>query len=74
MSVRPDGTGLHTITRTGGLITQSAWSPNGARVSYFSDGPRPFGSSPRPGLWTAGPDGNTPELVVHGRDIAYVDW
>lgn len=73
-SVRPDGTGLRTELRTGGLDDDAAWSPDGRRIALYSDGPRPLGAEPRPGLWTVRPGGGDRALVVPGRAIAYVDW
>lgn len=73
-SVRPDGTDLRRFVRTPELDVMPAWSPDGSRVAFYSDGPRPFGAAPQPGLWTVGPRGGAPQLVVRDRRIAYVDW
>jgi TolB protein len=74
MSVRPDGTGLRRVVRTPELDLAPAWAPDGLRVALYSDGPRPFGATPRPGLWTVGAGGRAAQLVVRDRSIAYVDW
>ncbi len=73
-SIKPDGTGLRSVMTTRNLDLSPAWSPNGRRLALYSDGPRAFGASPRPGLWTVGARGGSPELGVHDRTIAYVDW
>jgi Tol biopolymer transport system component len=73
-SIKPDGAGLRSVMTTRELDLTPAWSPNGRRLALYSDGPRAFGPSPAPGLWTVGAGGGTPELVVHDRTIAYVDW
>lgn len=73
-SIRSDGTGLRRIVRTPELDVMPAWSPDGSRIAFYSDGPRPFGGAPQPGLWTVGPRGGAPQLVVRDRSIAYVDW
>ncbi len=74
LSIRPDGTGLRRLAHTPALDTTPAWSPDGRRIAMYSDGPRPFGAAPQPGLWTVGPRGGAPQLVVRDRSIAYVDW
>lgn len=73
-SIRPDGTDLRRFVRTPELDVMPSWSPDGSRVAFYSDGPRPFGAAPQPGLWTVGPRGGAPRLVVRDRSIAYVDW
>lgn len=72
--VRPDGSRVLTILRTAGVDASPAWSPEGKVVAVYSDGPRPFGRTPRPGLWTVGQLGGRARLVVPDRAIAYVDW
>ena len=74
LSVRLDGTGLRQLIDTPGLDLDAAWSPSGARLAFYSDGPHPYGSSPQPGLWISGPQGQDPHVVLRDRTIAYVDW
>jgi Tol biopolymer transport system component len=73
-SIRPDGTGLRRVVATGELDLSPAWSPDGGRLAVYSDGRRPFGATPSPGLWTVGRHGGSTQLVVRARTIAYVDW
>ena len=73
-SVKPDGTGLRSISTTPEFDLTPAWSPDGSRVALYSDGSLPFGATPTPGLWTVGPRGGARELVQRDRTIAYVDW
>lgn len=74
MSVKPDGTGLLEVMGTRDVDISPAWSPKGLRVALYSDGTKPFGASKGAGLWTVGPRGGSPELIVRDRSIAYVDW
>jgi Tol biopolymer transport system component len=74
LSVRLDGTGLRELVNTPALDLKAAWSPRGARLAFYSDGPHPYGSSPQPGLWISGAQGQDPHVVLRDRTIAYVDW
>ena len=74
LSVRPDGSDRRLLAHTRQLDTSPAWSPNGHRVAYYSDGPKPFGRTPQPGLWIARANGDRPKLVTASRAISYVDW
>ena len=68
------GTDLRVLHRTAGVDHGGTWAPSGARLALFSDGPNPFGSRPRPGLWTVGPRGQDPQWVVRDRTITDIDW
>jgi TolB protein len=74
LSIRPDGSDRRLLAHTRQLDNSPAWSPNGHRVAYYSDGPKPFGRRPQPGLWIARANGDRPKLVTATRTISYVDW
>jgi dipeptidyl aminopeptidase/acylaminoacyl peptidase len=73
---RPYGTNSFKLLRTGGVDASPSWSSDGSRLAAYSDGSKPFGAAPHPGLWTtgkwAGP--RQRELVVPGRAITEVAW
>jgi TolB protein len=74
VSITTHGTDLRVLRDTGDVDHGSAWSPSGHRLALFSDGPRPFGATPRPGLWTIGPDGVDAQWVLRDKSILDVDW
>ena len=71
--IHPDGSGAFELDRRG-IEAGWVWSPRGTRLAAYSDGPRPTGPNPQPGLWTMGPRGGDRHLVVTGRTISDVDW
>ncbi|MGH3659535.1 MAG: hypothetical protein ACRDUA_23045, partial [Micromonosporaceae bacterium] len=72
--IHPDGTRGFRLLRTGGVDASPSWSTDGTRIAAYSDGPRPFGSAPHPGLWTMGKSTGNRHLVVQGRAITDLAW
>jgi TolB protein len=63
--VRPDGTGLHTLTHSPSWDTDAQWSPDGMWLSFTRSPPRPmscFGSS----IWIVRPGGSEANRVAAG--------
>ena len=73
-AVRRDGTRDHVVVATRGWDFSPAWSPSGHRLAVISDGPRPNGAQPKPGVWVVNRDGSNPELVLFRRGLVDLDW
>ncbi len=73
-AVRPDGSGGHPVLRTPLVDDAPSWSEDGRRIALYSDGPRPFGARPRPGIWTVDPDGGRPAYLLRSRVVTDLDW
>lgn len=52
----------------------AAWNGTGRLVAFVSEGPRPHGTDPQPGLWVSSPQGRFARLVLERRTISSVDW
>ena len=74
LSIHPDGSDRQPLVHTPQLDSSPAWSADGHHLAYYSEGPKPFGRMPQPGLWTATANGDHPKLVTVNRAISYVDW
>ena len=73
-AVHPDGSGGHPVLRTPLVDDSPSWSADGRRLALYSDGPRPFGAHPRPGIWTVDPDGGRPAYLLRSRVVIDLDW
>jgi Tol biopolymer transport system component len=75
-TMRPDGTGVHTLDPKG---TQPAWSPDGRRIAYRDDFEAvrvvssASGARPRRLARSIGPGANGPVWSPDGRWIAFVE-
>jgi len=78
--VKPDGTGLRTLTQRLPGINSPRWSPNGERVAFVRDAPNRW--SPKAPIYLIGADGrglhrvatgHGPRWSPDGRRLMFVD-
>lgn len=69
-----DGEQRRRLLSTPALEYSPTWAPGGRRVAVYSDGPRPFGRRPAPGIWTLRRDGTDRRLVTVDRTAYDLDW
>jgi TolB protein len=70
-TIRPDGTGLHRLTRIGEAESPK-WSPDHSRLLFIR---RSSGSkTPRSELWVVGSDGSGAHQLFPGSNVIAADW
>lgn len=70
----PDGTGLTELRpadwSAGDVVLEADWSPDGSRIVFK----RWRSGWDHNELWTMGPDGSDPTLVLDDADAETPDW
>jgi len=70
-TVRPDGTGLHRLTRVGGALGPEC-SPDGSSLLFIRR--YPGSTTPRNELWIVRADGTGMRTVTNATDVLAADW
>jgi Tol biopolymer transport system component len=68
--VRPDGTGLHTLTTSSDWDVDPQWSPDGAWLSFTRNPPSPLDCS-ESSIWIVRADGSDQHRIVAGCEARW---